>query len=386
MATNTGGLIVASLWLISTALAIAGSAHLVYAAVLLRGLRRRVPAPAIESGRGVTVLKPLCGAEPGLEENLASFCGQPYPGPVQVVLGVSHAADPAATIVRRLIATFPDADIELAVGTHARGANRKISNVMNMVSRAKHDTIVLSDSDIKVDQAYLGQVVAALDEPGVGLVTCLYRGTSNAGLWSRLAAMAINHHFLPNVLVGLRLGLARPCFGSTIAVRRETLDRIGGFGSFVNQLADDYAIGKAVRGLGLRVAVPPLIVDHLCSEPTWRALVVHEVRWARTIRLIDPLGHAGSIVTHPLPFALAAAALCGPSAIGLGIIALALVCRVGAPVEIDCMRGGRGASLWLSPLRDLLSFAVFVASFLPGTVMWRGQRFAVRSDGTLTPA
>jgi ceramide glucosyltransferase len=197
--------------------------------------------------------------------------------------------------------------------------------------------------------------------------------------------MAINHHFLPNVLVGLRLGLARPCFGSTIAIRGATLDRIGGFGSFANRLADDYAIGKAVRDLGLRVAVPPLIVDHVCSEPTWRALVRHEVRWARTIRLIDPAGHAGSIVTHPLPFALAAAVLAGFSAFGLGIIALALVCRVLAPVQIDRMCGRHRGSLWLVPFRDLLSFAMFLASFLPGRVMWRGQRFTVQSDGTLTP-
>jgi ceramide glucosyltransferase len=197
--------------------------------------------------------------------------------------------------------------------------------------------------------------------------------------------MAINHHFLPNVLVGLRLGLARPCFGSTIALQRETLDRIGGFDRFANQLADDYAIGKAVRDLGFHVAVPPTIVEHVCSEQTLRGLVRHEVRWARTIRVIDPAGHVGSIVTHPLPFALAAAALGGFSGTGLGIIVLALVCRALAPVQIERMRGSGGGSLWLTPLRDLLSIAILLASFLPGAVMWRGQRFAVRSDGTLTP-
>jgi ceramide glucosyltransferase len=383
MATNSGGLI-ATLWLVCTGLAILGSAYLAFAAVLLRQLGGRAP-PSLQSARGVTLLKPLCGVEPDLEANLASFCVQAYPGPVQVVFGVSQAADPAVEIVRGLMARFPDADIELAVGTRMHGTNRKISNLINMASHARHDTIVVSDSDIKVDREYLRQVVAALDQPGVGLVTCLYRGTSDDRLRSRLAAMAINHHFLPNVLVGLKLGLARPCFGSTIAMQRETLDRIGGLAPFAHQLADDYAIGEAVRGLGLRVAVPPLVVEHICSEPTWRALVLHEVRWARTIRLIDPVGHAGSAVTHPLPFALAAAALNGLDAIGLGIIALALVCRVLAPVQIERMRGSGGGSLWLTPFRDLLSFAIFLASFLPGGVTWRGQRFAVRSDGTLTP-
>jgi ceramide glucosyltransferase len=254
-----------------------------------------------------------------------------------------------------------------------------------MMARCQQDVIVLSDSDIKVAPSYLRQVVAELSAPGVGLVTCLYRGAFAAGLCSRLAAMAINHHFLPNVLVGLKLGLARPCFGSTIALKRQTLDRIGGFSRFANQLADDYAIGFAVRQLGLRVAVPPLLVDHLCSEPTWGALLRHESRWARTIRIINPVGHAGSMVTHPLPFALAAAALGGFRASGLGIIALALVCRVLAPLHIEPKRGSFGASLWLTPVRDLLSFAIFLASFLPGGVTWRGQRYAVRPDGTLTP-
>jgi ceramide glucosyltransferase len=383
MATNAGGL-ETTLWLISTALAIVGSAYLAFAARLLRQLGRATP-PRLASARGVTILKPLCGAEPDLEANLASFCVQAYPGPIQIVLGIGDVADPAVAIVRRLIARFPGADIGLVVGSHTQGANRKIANLINMEPHCRHDVIVLSDSDIKVAPEYLRHVVAALDQPGVGLVTCLYRGTSDGGLLSRLAAMAIDHHFLPNVLAGMRLGLATPCFGSTIALRRETLDRIGGLGRFANHLADDYAVGKAVRGLGLGVAVPPMIVDHVCSEQAWSGLVHHEVRWARTIRLIDPAGHAGSIVTHPLPFALAAAALSGSSASGLGIIALAIVCRALGPVQIERMHGKGGGSLWLIPLRDLLSFAIFLASFLPGPVTWRGQRFAVRSDGTLTP-
>jgi ceramide glucosyltransferase len=375
----------ASLWLICTALAIVGCAYLAFAATLVRNLKDRA-SPALKSAQAVTILKPLCGAEPGLEANLASFCAQVYPGAVQIVFGVGEASDPAVAVVRRLIGKFPQADIELLVGTDLHGANRKISNLINMAARARHGLIVLSDSDIRVDAAYLRQVVAALDQPGVGLVTCLYRGSADTGLCSRLAAMAINHHFLPNVLVGLRLGLARPCFGSTIALTAATLDRIGGFRPFANQLADDYAIGRAVRDLGLRVAVPALLVDHACFEQTWPQLIRREMRWARTVRLIDPVGHAGSIITHPLPFALAAAALAGLKATGLGIIALVLVCRVLAPVQIGRTFGGAGVSFWLTPLRDLLSFVLFLASFLPGRIAWRDRRYSVRSDGTLTPS
>ena len=375
----------ASLWLICTALAIVGCAYLVLAATLLRKLKDRA-SPPLRSAQAVSILKPLCGAEPGLETNLASFCAQVYPGAVQIIFGVGEASDPAAAVVRRLIGKFPQADIALVVGTEAHGANRKISNLINMATRARHGLIVLSDSDIRVDDAYLRQVVAALDEPGVGAVTCLYRGSADAGLCSRLAAMAINHHFLPNVLVGLRLGLARPCFGSTIALKAATLDRIGGFRPFANHLADDYAIGQAVRDLGLGVAVPPLLVDHTCFEQTWSELIRREARWARTVRLIDPVGHAGSIITHPLPFALAAAALAGLSATGLGIIALVLVCRSLAPVQIGRMSGGAGVSFWLTPFRDLLSFVLFLASFLPGRIAWRDRRYRVRSNGTLTPS
>jgi len=374
----------ASLWLICTALAILGCAYLVFAATLARNLKDRISLP-LETAQAVTILKPLCGAEPGLKTNLASFCAQVYPGAIQIVFGVGEASDPAAAVVRRLIATFPHADIELVVGTEAHGANRKISNLINMAARARHGLIVVSDSDIRVDDAYLRQVVSALDQPGVGLVTCLYRGSADAGLWSRLAAMAINHHFLPNVLVGLRLGLARPCFGSTIALKAATLDRIGGFRPFADQLADDYAIGRAVRDLGLRVAVPPLLVDHTCFDESWSELIRRELRWARTVRLIDPVGHAGSIITHPLPFALGGLALAGWHASGLGIIALALVCRILAPVQIGRTDGGAGVSFWLTPLRDLLSFVVFLASFLPGRIAWRDRHYSVRSNGTLTP-
>src|SRR5262245_4264065 len=373
----------ASLWLICTALAIVGCAYLVFAAFLVRNLKDRA-SPPLQSAHAVTILKPLCGAEPGLETNLATFCGQVYPAAVQIVFGVGEASDPAVAVVRRLRGAFPQADIELVVGSDQHGTNRKISNLINMATRARHGVIVLSDSDIRVDDAYLRQVVAALDQPGVGLVTCLYRGSADAGFCSRLAAMAINHHFLPNVLVGLRLGLARPCFGSTIALKAATLDRIGGFRPFANQLADDYAIGRAVRDLGLRVALPPLLVDHTCFDETWSGLIRRETRWARTVRLIDPVGHAGSIITHPLPFALGAAAFEGLNATGLGIIALVLVCRILAPVQIGRTGGGARVSFWLTPLRDLLSFVLFLASFLPGRIAWRDRRYNVRSNGTLT--
>jgi ceramide glucosyltransferase len=379
--------IMTCLWLICTSLTIIGSAYASFAAILLGRFFARSPiteepihAPL------VTILKPLCGAEPELEANLASFCHQIYPGQVQIVLGIQDSADPAAALARRLISAHSHVAIDVEINAQSHGANRKISNVLNSVTHSRGEIIVLSDSDIRVRPDYLRQITDALHAPGVGLVTCLYRGLPITGVWSRLAAAEIDHRFLPSVLVGLRLGLAKPCFGSTLALRAETLRRIGGFAAFADQLADDYAIGAAVRRLGLEVAIPPMVVDHVCSEHSFVELARRELRWARTIRLVDPLGYRGSVVTHPLPFALVAAALQGFAPASLAILGLVLACGLLVPLQFARSLGGGRVPIWLTPVRDLLSFAIFLVSFLPWRIMWRGRRYKVSSDGTLTPA
>jgi len=379
--------IMTCLWLICTSLTIIGSAYASFAAILLGRFFARSPiteepihAPL------VTILKPLCGAEPELEANLASFCHQIYPGQVQIVLGIQDAADPAAAIARRLISAHSHVAIDVEINAQSHGANRKISNVLNSVTHSRGEIIVLSDSDIRVGPNYLRQITDALHAPGVGLVTCLYRGLPITGVWSRLAAAEIDHRFLPSVLVGLRLGLAKPCFGSTMALRAETLRQVGGFAAFADQLADDYAIGAAVRRLGLEVAIPPMVVDHVCSEHSFVELARRELRWARTIRLVDPLGYRGSVVTHPLPFALVAAALQGFAPASLAILGLVLACGLLVPLQFARSLGGGRVPIWLTPVRDLLSFVIFLVSFLPWRIMWRGRRYKVSSDGTLTPA
>lgn len=375
------------LWPIFALSTISGCIYALFAAGLLRRFAQKtlIPSP---SSQGLTVLKPLYGAESELDLNLVSFCSQDYGGSVQLVFGVHDPADPATAAVSRLRERFPDREIALVADPGGDGINPKISNLIHMMRHARHDVLVVSDSDIRVGPDYLSEVVAALATPGVGLVTCLYRGIPIAGLWSNLAAAAIDQHFLPSVLVGLKLGLARPCFGSTIALRAETLRRIGGFAAFSDRLADDYAIGMAVRRLGLSVAIPRLLLGHVCSEASFGALLRHELRWARTIRSIEPWGYAGLAVTNPLPLALIAAALQGFGAAGLGLIALTLACRLLISLQLAAMNdgGGRSASPWLSPLRDLLSFAIFLASFMPLPLVWRGRRYALRADGTLRPS
>ena len=363
--------------------AVLGLAYLALAAASVLRLARR-PLPRTEWLPSVTILKPLHGDEPGLADALASFCEQDYDGPVEIVFGVQSPADPAIAVVDRLRATMPGREFALVVDGHQHGSNRKVSNLINMSAVSRHEVLVLADSDMHVGPTYLRDVVAALAKPGVGAVTCLYHGRDDGGFWSRLARLGIDTHFLPSVAVGLQLGLAKPCFGSTIAIRRGTLDAIGGFAALRDELADDYRIGAAVRDLGLRVAVPPFTIGHSCPERSARALMRQELRWVRTIRTIDPAGHAGSILAHPLPFALAALAVApGPLAIGLAASAIAL--RVALCLAVERAFGLRRHSYWLAPARDMLSFAVFLASFAGRGVSWRGHAYRVDQAGLMAP-
>jgi ceramide glucosyltransferase len=364
-------------------LALAGSAYQLLAARQVRALlvqpraRRKTAAPA------VTILKPLHGAEPGLDVALQSFLAQDYPGTVQVVFGVQDPADPAQLVVGSLRRAHPRRDVALVVDATPHGANRKISNVINMMRRAKHDIILLADSDIVVRPDYLREVVAALETPGVGVVTCPYRGQAVRGIWSRLAAMGLTYQFLPSVAVGVGLGLAQPCMGSTIALRREVLARIGGFEAFADLLADDYAIGAAVRGTGLRSLVAPVLVAHNCTEHGLAELARHELRWARTIRGVDPAGFFGSGVTYAVPLALLGLFLTGASLVSLAVLAFALICRLWLMREVDRIAGVDGRGRWLTPLRDVLSFTIFLGSFFVRAVDWRGTQFRVDAQGAL---
>jgi ceramide glucosyltransferase len=375
-----------SLWLFCTFFAILGCLYALIAAGLLRRFAQKCTTPK-SCTRAISVLKPLYDTEPELEANLASFCQQEYNGEIQLIFGLHEASDPAGLVVERLKKRFPERDIVLSIDPRLLGANRKVSNLINMLPYARHDVLVLSDSDIRVELTYLENVIAALEEPGVGIASCLYRGVPVGGLWSRLAAEGINCHFLPNALVGLKLGLAKPCFGATLALSKQTLARIGGFETFANRLADDYAMGMAVRRLRLRVAIPPFLVSHICYDRTFADLFSHELRAARTIRSLDPVGYLGLIVTNPTPFALAAAIFAGFNLPSLIVLLLALASRMIVSIQAGRLRGGDygGGAIWLSPFRDLLSFAIFVASFLRGPLVWRGHRYELRSDGTLTP-
>lgn len=362
-------------------LSAAGTACLLIAATRLA--RLAPPSRPIVRSDAVTILKPLHGAEPALFANLASFLAQNHDGPVQLVCGVRSDADPAIAAVEALRKAYPDADIALAVNPAIHGANAKVSNLVNMVVEARHPVLILSDSDMAVGRDYLARVTAALDAPGVGAVTCLYRGRGDAGSWSRLTAMGVSCHFLPSVLLGAALGLARPCMGSTIALRARTLEAIGGFAAFADLLADDYAIGAAVRAGGEKVVLADLLLIHGCAETSLKAVLRQELRWSRTIARLNGAGFAGSVVLHPFPTALCGAVLTGFAPSSVAATAAALAARLTIALLVDRTGPARTAPLHWIPARDLLSFAVFVWTFFGRSVEWRGESFAVDAAGRL---
>jgi len=351
-------------------------------ALALRFVRRqgRADDPS-QPQPSITILKPLCGQEPDLLARLLGFAHQCYPGPMQIVFGSQHRADPAMDTVKRLEALLPDLAIDVAVEPRAFGTNRKVNNLINMAPLGGNDVVVLSDSDIEVGPTYLADVVAELQKPGVGAVTCLYHGIAGEGLWSRLSAMSINSYFLPNVVVGRCLGFAQPCFGATIALRRETLEEIGGFEAFADCLADDYEMGVALRKAGYEVAIPPFSVGHVCFERTARELLRHQMRQSRTIRTIDPVGYAAAIVSHPFALALVGSMLGSP--LGLLVAAIAVVCRTVQTIAVERAFALERQPYWLIPFRDVIAFTTFVSGFFGTTVSWRGSRYRVSSDGSV---
>ncbi|HEV7159134.1 MAG TPA: bacteriohopanetetrol glucosamine biosynthesis glycosyltransferase HpnI [Caulobacteraceae bacterium] len=361
---------------------VVGAAYWLVAAALTRfalskGARFSAASP------GVSMVKPLHGAPSGLHEILRGFCEQDYDGPLQIVFGVHDEADPAIGIVHALQAEHPELDIELVIDSRLHGTNRKASNLVNMAGLTRHPVLVLSDADIAVAPGYVRSVVAALEAPEVGLVSCLYIGVESAGLWSKLSAMAISYRFTPSAILAKIGGLAEPCFGATIALRAETLRRIGGFAPFADHLADDYEIGRAVRALGLKISLPPMVVGHVCEQVTGRMFVDRELRSLRTVRQIDPWGHAGSILTHPLPLSLVAASLIGPWPFSLALPAGVVAARLVVKRSIDQATGKRVGRWWLVPVSDLLCFGLFIASFLVNSVDWQGARFRVSRQGAL---
>lgn len=365
-------------------LLLASLVSLVYVAFALSRIRRfgRRPLPPRVVGAPVTVFKPLCGDEPFLYENLRSFCDQDYPH-FEVVFGVRDPSDPAIAVAERVMREFPNVETRLVIDDRVHGGNYKTSNLANMSGAAKHDLVVIADSDMRVDRGYLASVTAPLADPAVGVVTCLYVGRPTPGIWSTLGAMFINEWFIPSVLVAHTRNAVLSCFGSTMALRRQVLDGIGGFRALADHLADDYMLGRLVAARGHRIVLSRYVVEMVVAEPSLGSLWHHELRWARTVRSARPLGHSLSFITYAVPVSLLNLWGSPSGLVGGVILAAAVGLRLVTHAAARRALGASAGPAWLAPIRDFLCLGVWGASFFGQTVRWRERAIAVGRGGRL---
>ncbi len=361
-----------SLAVIAAAIGLAGLAQAVIGWIAVRRHSRILPAVRAP-GTPVTILKPLHGDEPLLEEALASFCRQDYKV-FQIVFGLQDPADPALHVIRRLRARFPAVDIDVVVDTAQHGVNRKVSNLINMFPRAKHDLLVIADSDIHAPPGYLRELASALSRPDVGLVTTLYAGVgASTTLAARLGTAQINHIFLPGALLARKLG-RQDCLGATMALTRGMLQQVGGLQALVHHLADDAMLGRLVRERGASVALAAAVPSTTVPEMTLADLFAHELRWGRTIQSLAPIGFPLSTLQYPLFWAGLAMVLSMGAGWSVALFAATWLIRMATTFGINGALGLPAAMPgWLLPLRDLMSVAVILASYGGKRVAWRGH-------------
>jgi ceramide glucosyltransferase len=369
-------------------LAVAGAVSgIVYCALCLWGAARFLQArksadKSVRAAQAVSILKPLRGTDPEMYESFRSHCLQDYPE-YEIIFGVSDANDPAIQLVQQLKAEFPQRPIRLMVCPERLGSNTKVSNLAQMARQARHEYIIVNDSDIRVEPDYLRRVLAPLTDPAIGLVTCLYRGIANATLGSRLESLGIGTDFAAGVLVaqtvenGIRFGL-----GSTLAFRRRDLQAVGGFETLVDYLADDYQIGSRIAALGLNVKLSDVVVDTFLPKYTLRGFFDHQLRWARTVRDSRFWGYVGLGLTFGLPWALLALIFSRVAAWAWALLACTAVMRFAVAVVFGkyVLKDGQAMrSLALIPVRDLVALLIWIFSFAGHRIVWRGDHFSLEN-------
>ena len=369
---------------VTTVLAVVGMGYLL-AALLAASVflfQRRAPLPRFAPG--VTILKSLKGLDPGMMDAFRSHCRQEYAGEYELLFGISSMEDPAAGAVTELQAEFPGLAIRLVECRERLGPNGKVSTLMQLVPHARHEFLLINDSDITVSPRYLERVMA-LHAPGkqkVGLVTALYRGRAHGTLASRLEALGIATDFQPSVLLarwlegGLRYGL-----GSTLAISREALGSIGGLAAVVDHLADDYELGARIYKAGYKIGLTGEVVETSVPAYTWRGFFDHQLRWYRTVRDARPWGYAGLVFTYGLGWALLNVLASGLSPLSLWLLALILFLRISLAMTVGAEVLGDHQvlpGLWLLPLRDLIALGLWAGGYGGNTIVWRGERFTVK--------
>lgn len=334
----------------------------------------------------VSILKPVKGMDAGSYDNFASFCRQEYAGNVQIIFAVASSEDPVIQVINRLMTDFPDRDISLSINPAIHGPNYKVSNLINAFPRSRHDIIIVCDSDIRVSPDYLTSVTSHFTDPGVGLVTSLYRTSEVDGVAAALEASGFTAEMIPNVLVARQLEGLSFALGASMAVRRQALSDIGGFEALADYLADDYQLGNKVHLAGWRIALDACFVESIIRTERLTTVLSRQLRWARTMRVSRPGGYLASGITLPFPALFAALILapspaCGASA---AVLLYFIRCTISTLYSRTYVRDQLFPRwLWLLPLRDMLSFFSWALAFLGNQVEWRGVRFRLRPGGKI---
>lgn len=333
----------------------------------------------------VTIIKPVKGIDAESFANFASFCRQDYPC-FQIIFAVASAADPVIPVIERLRTEFPDREIELVVDGRVHGPNYKVGNLINACSRAHHDIIIVSDSDIRVGEHYLREVCAYFADVTVGLVTSPYRSPGVKGAATAVEAMGFTCEMVPNVMVALKFEGLSFALGASMAVRRAALDKIGGFRALVDYLADDYQLGHKIDQAGYRIELSAHFVESVMRREGLAEVLSRQLRWARTMRACRPGGYFALGITHPFPAACLTLLLSGCSAAGMAAVLLLYAVRFLAVTIYSrsiVQDGIFPRWLWLLPVRDALSFVTWGLAFLGNRVRWHGHLYRLLPGGRI---
>lgn len=341
--------------------------------------RPRTAEPAL------SILKPVKGMDEGSYENFASFCRQQYSGQIQLIFCAAQADDPVIAVIHRLQTDFPHHDISLQINATIHGPNYKISNLINGLDLAKHDLLMICDSDIRVSETFLRSVTSHFCDPTIGLVTSPYRSSQVHGPATAFEALAFSAEMMPNVVTAIRLEGLSFALGAAMTFRKTALHQIGGLHALVDYLADDYQLGNKIHRAGWRLALDRQFVESMLRPETFRSIFSRQLRWSRTMRVSRPGGYLASGITLP-GLGVVMAVLLGPMPAALTALVLFYLLRLSITTIFS--RYYLADKLlprwaWLLPLRDLLACLTWLGAFTGNLVTWRGHRFRLRADGKL---
>jgi ceramide glucosyltransferase len=332
-----------------------------------------------------TLLKPLKGCDLESETCLRSWLTQQYSAPLQILFGVASAADPVVSSVRKLIAEFPQMDVQLVICTENLGTNAKVSTLIQLERLAKHPVIIVSDADVFVPPDFLTNIVLPLQVPETGLVNCFYQLANPSTLAMRWEAVAINADFWSQVLQSRSLKPLDFALGAVMATRMEWLKNMGGFTFLADFLADDYQLGHQIAKKGGKIELCPIVVECREAPKNWGAIWRHQLRWARTIRVCQAAPYFFSILSNASLWPILMAISC-PELPFIAAACFALALRIFTAQHLQWRLTGQRQHFfydWLVPVKDLLQVVIWALSFVGNTVEWRGHQYRVQSGGKL---